>query len=1530
MPAKGKERATKRVRVEDPESGSRGRAVVRPRTGTTARSASAENDRRTQLNIHVHSTRRETDRGNDCFFEAVMRSVYYQLDPHHAWARSKVSRTDISRMRQYIADYITGNPALTEMVAAGVRAEGDIDESAVETVRMGVQRELRDMARSGGQIGLITVLATALALNVRLVVLNDRSKGSAMEYTPFHGLPGRYMRYGLPGHDDVMQRLDNAVPVYLHYHYAYDANDPALRDAPELPGHYQPIEIPGIRSVDPTERIVMAYALTDPNPDVHNGVRIVATTGRRRHSEVEPEPEEDPFRLEDVVLPDIQAERPSHTPNPEATSSTAIHASVEVPTTTGSVTTPGDPSPPAPVPTPTPTPTPPQRARRTELDRLAEGQYWQRQYDIGTKNIENEAERRANELYQRERIPSERQIELGFGTNFGEQDVPWQLYRSRREGRYRDRVEGEDEASFRQFGRREPLTDDDWKQLYRERTGREWRDTPKPTKRPTESTSKPSKAARPLDTDDGIDGPDAPFPTPGPAPTPEPTGTNTRAVVVHTPITPSPPPPPSSATPPPVAAVPETRLVRFDALPRGRPPEAPVRNVYPTLPRMAPPFPKPTAKARPFSLGDAQKWAGDSANEYLRGLVGRIFGSVTIPHIQQFVPAWNRLLRTLRQRGLDMTNRNVRALERMIRRSYPGVQFMQAMERFQRDVGRRQERLDPERWDEVLRLVEEETEFGRRAYQAADQAGAATRQMLVDAGIIAADYFQEHRNRLAADLYDEVSDAGTGLGNVLQGAAATVGAVAGTAVGYGARGVNAALEGARRAFGMVTGSSEPTATEPPVSGGTPVEPAPAPTRERERVPTTEELVQGFERVLDNALERVRPRTEEEQPPPPAAPAAVERLYPEPPPAEEPIPASDAVRDPDAILAESVRLQDQIRRRNDAWLRRLEETAGDRANPAPERLYPDPAAIDVPVADTEPPFRSTAAKSRKPKPPSNVRNLLRENRVNPPPSPRIAKRPARRALGPRAVVPAQRWQGPTKPAFEDYPGVTRAELQRFIPPSYHWGTDTSEEMHRFQIDARENLGDRGVRPVVRGSGRRGRPRKDTLLTDGVGLLVHRPRARDRNRPQPMDEDVVLYTERNAPTRNAKVNRVRALTYADFREVLRSLNPEDDPEQHLRYWILPGVRFNETWYETFPVEEGHPNGRVTRQQAELLARRLLGAQWRIAARRMVAAEAENIRNSRTVSHPLLPPIPPTADAPADGDAGSVRPPSEGEAAWETDPDDPEGVTDDDNRSSIRTNVWSIPGSTTTDEERMVQRSVPPPAGAPSSAAQPPQQPNPVLRSTDPRGQALLRGMDAPVLRQGPHVPPPVGTPTMIVEHRPTPPSTTALVPSPNPVRTDALRAEGVRGFAAQAGLAPESDSGSSTTMEPVTTTEPKPVGEGPVGEMPPDQLNPRKPLHEMQRSIFEAHRIFGNFDRGAKVRTPVAQPNRLEEEEEGDEDTAHGSVASTQRRTLSVMNAFGFEAWDLVNTTTPGEYQRILRGSMAERGMRYARDLGADYH
>lgn len=1528
MPTKGKGKATKKVRVEDPESGPRGRVVERPPTGTTGPSASAVGDRRARLNIHVHNTLTSTDDNNDCFFEAVMRSVYYQLDPYHAWARRKVSRADISNMRRYVADYIAGNPALTEMVAAGVRAEGDIDESAYETVRMGVQRELASMARSGGQIGLITVLATALALNVRLVVLNDRSNGSAMEYTPFHGLPGRYMRYALPDHDDVMERLDNAVPVYLHYHYAYDANDPALRDAPELPGHYQPIEIPGIRDVDPTDRIVVAYTLTDPNPDVHHSVRIVATTGRRRHSEVEPEPEEDPFRLEELLLPDIQAEPLPHTPNPEATSSTAIHAPVEVPTNTSPATNPDEPS--AHTPVPAQGPTPSKRSRRSELERLAEGHKWQRQTDIGVRKIENEAERRANELYQQKHMPPERDNELGFGTNFGEQDIPWQLYRSRREGRYRDRVEGEDEASFRQFGRREPIPDDDWQQMYRERTGREWRDTPKPTKRKTDATGEPSKASRPLDTDDETDGPEAPFPTPGPAPTPEPTGTDTRALVVHSPSTPSPPPPPSSASPPPMAAAPETRLVQFDALPRGRPPEAPIRNVYPTLPRLAPPFPKPTAKARPFSLGDAQKWAGDSANEYLRGLVGRIFGSVTIPHIQQFVPAWNRLLRTLQQRGLDMTNRNVRALERMIRRSYPGVQFIQAMERFQRDVGRRQERLDPERWDEVLRLVEEETEFGRRAYQAADQAGAATRQMLVDAGIIAADYYQEHRNRLAADLYDEVSDAGTHLGNVLQGAAATVGAVAGTAVGYGALGVNAALDGARRAFGTVTGGSEAAATEPPVSGGTPVQPAPAPTRERERVPTTDELLEGFERVLDNALERVRPRTEEEQPPPPATPAAGERLYPEPPPAEEPIPASDAVRDPDAVLAESVRLQDQLRRRNDAWLRRLEEMAGDRVNPAPEQRNPDPATLDGPVADTEPPFRSAAARFRKPKVPRNVRHLLRENRVNPPASPRIAKPPARTALGPRAVVPAQLWQGPTKPAFEDYPGVTRAELQRFIPGSYHWGTDTSEEMHRFQIDARENLGDRGVRPVVRGSGRRGRPRKDTLLTDGVGLLVHRPRVRDRNRHQPRDEDVVLYTERNAPTRNAKVNRVRALTYADFREVLRSLNPDDDPEQHLRYWILPGVRFNERWYETFPAEEGHPNGRVTRQQAELLARRFLGAQWRIAARRMVAAEAENIRNSRTVSHPLLPPIPPAVDAPVDEDAGPARTPSEGQEAREATPDDPEGVIDDDSRSSARTNVWSIPGSTTTDEERMGERSVPPPAGAPRFGAQPPQQPNPVLRSTDPRGQALLRGMDAPVVRQGPHVPPPVGTPTMILEHRPTPPSTTALVPSPNPVRPDSLRAEGVRGFAAQAGLAPESDSGSSTTMDPVTTTEPKPVGEGPVGEMPPDQLNPRKPLHEMQRSIFEAHRIFGNFDRGAKARTPVAQPNRFEEEEEGDEDTAHGSVASTQRRTLSVMNAFGFEAWDLVNTTTPGEYQRILRGSMAERGMRYARDLGADYH
>lgn len=215
------------------------------------------------LRIRVHTTSALTNNNNDCLFEAVMRSLYYQArgGRRHPWARRRVTAEDIVGLRNALADYIRGTPPLVALFA-------DLGQNA--------DREIRLIRGRGNQVGQTAIQGLALMLGERLLVLEDTTGGAHTTHRLGRGFPTVYGHLanagGTPAFTDLALRLDAQVPLYITYYQGEpDPDDP---DA-DIPGHFEPVDLPEERELADEVRVARADALVhapvprtlDPDPD---------------------------------------------------------------------------------------------------------------------------------------------------------------------------------------------------------------------------------------------------------------------------------------------------------------------------------------------------------------------------------------------------------------------------------------------------------------------------------------------------------------------------------------------------------------------------------------------------------------------------------------------------------------------------------------------------------------------------------------------------------------------------------------------------------------------------------------------------------------------------------------------------------------------------------------------------------------------------------------------------------------------------------------------------------------------------------------------------------------------------------------------------------------------------------------------------------------------------------------------------------------------------------------------------------------
>lgn len=203
------------------------------------------------LRIQVHLTSEAFDNTNDCLLEAVMRSLAYQRRGHR-WARARVTVQDIVELRNELADYIEATPALMNR----------LHDTTADPAR-----EIRMIRGRGNQIGQIAVMGLGFMLRERLLVLQDLSGGAHRRHELSRGWPHNYGEGALlPGADeDFTARalaLNDQVPLYItHYYGAPKGKKKKDRVGADLPGHFQPVDVPLERALDDETRATRASLL---------------------------------------------------------------------------------------------------------------------------------------------------------------------------------------------------------------------------------------------------------------------------------------------------------------------------------------------------------------------------------------------------------------------------------------------------------------------------------------------------------------------------------------------------------------------------------------------------------------------------------------------------------------------------------------------------------------------------------------------------------------------------------------------------------------------------------------------------------------------------------------------------------------------------------------------------------------------------------------------------------------------------------------------------------------------------------------------------------------------------------------------------------------------------------------------------------------------------------------------------------------------------------------------------------------------
>ena len=756
-------------------------------TGGTPRTSHKRARIRQNLRIRVYPTAPETDERNDCFFETVMRSLFYQLGTTHPWADPRPSRDAQARLRREVARFVRSQPEIVRVLQDFIRddpldlwltqvPEGRNPEDA-DVVDAELQVRIREMEESGHQIDTLTVTATALAIGARLVVLQRRSDGS---YTTEHGFHRRYGDMNDFPHLRVLgQGLDEQLPVYIHFHAGDNYEG----------GHFQPIHTPDEVQRDPATRLAAAAALTDGED---SGLRTA----------IQIQAEDPPEATETTSDNDEAVEIPIDEAEPVSSSSAFELDQLDVPN----------------LATPDPESRRPRRNR--ELERLAPGALRAREMAIGERNIQNARER-----------PT---VNLGFSSNFQETYLPWQLFRSRVPRGTED-------------DRPRRMTREQFVDMYMGRTGQVPSDQlmaelyPRPSVlgRRTPAAPEWSKSQRKEDEDEdedrgGADGDDSgqipsqPTASPPEEPTPAP------------PI-PSPPPPQPPAAP--VTGRSDPRVAQVDRIPLGPPPPAPTLS-YP-VPTESPEHaltlyraPQSTEytpllpRTRPPSFGQLARLA----QQLQTGSGGSTLDRPALRNLYYDLDGVRRILlraRDIRRTAAQRTEDLMEILRRMQNTPFMRNTWGELYRNFEIQRGR----LDDDRLDEVFRLLEETFTAGEYTAQTVRHFAQRMLSGTRDALLVGADTGLSVYGRVAGTTVDAVHTLGDALGtvtgNIAQGAGAVVGGVLGSAVGA----TREAVDAFRRTTQHWNGPPTPTPIPPPTDGRPPPPvspyyvPSPAPESE---------------------------------------------------------------------------------------------------------------------------------------------------------------------------------------------------------------------------------------------------------------------------------------------------------------------------------------------------------------------------------------------------------------------------------------------------------------------------------------------------------------------------------------------------------------------------------------------------------------------------------------------------------------------------------------------------------------------------
>lgn len=1402
---------------------------------------------RPTLRFRVYNTNRRTDENNACFWETVIRSVYYQfgairLPGTSIRANETPSQEQQQQLRQYVVQYVQRDRLLLARVLAQQYAnvtDTQMDELfGGDALWENARPHLRELTEEERQIGPITLLATARALGIRPVVLHDDSHGAGRTYRTGYGWPNRF------GIDSWGNDIDQGLPVYIHYYAGH------ARPGRDIPGHFQPVQLQD-RLTEPERRHV-AGLLT------HDDYAVQATVTLTRVS-TDPDPEERPLPHGDIRGPSSGPDEASSSVHVAPTDSP--HGEVVVDTS------PRDPASLSERPPPS-SERPTRRRRRTEAELLEQGVSDFRYAEIGKKNLDNKKYKRANDQAYLDfirRYRSEHGDERDaagrvkkdvwnandplphgrappdYGSRLGlvdpetiETDMPRDFV-ARHVTRRRNAPERTNwgSASLGAVQHRTdptpPEVQPPWNPDEATSAPNPWAPSdptrpnhnPRPVYRSRTTDPPPPRSSRKRDLTPDIRGSAKTIrvePPPEPVP-PSPSESTDPPV----PPEPTPAPPAAPVVPPPLQLV--------------DPQPPPRRNEEPPPPSVVP-RPSPPPLRVPSAPPPSRATLPPTRSLITRGAL--------LAWYQRFLthpnrPRWNL--------PTNVSDRDV-------------LRIYDEAVRYLRDNG-----VVPlgnwtmTDWDNALRRI------AQPVNTVLDVAERST-DRLGDTGRRVTDLVQ----RGVQGVVDGAQAIGHGLGTLTVGAGRSlgraVGAIAGATTGaveeaqaiYRATRLQPAtapelyppVDPERGEDGVV----RPPPPQSPYAAEEPVAPRPPAPKPR-APPVPEEFLPAPEPPLPAPVVEPRAPTPPPDPlfRPPRAPA------PPLPPPESPQPPAPEVESVAPAPPMEMDFDESLQDLDAEWLQEDPYNLGslfDTSTDIPD-AQPTPNPPDQPApSPTPPPDESSGggvldSLHRSPVP-DVIRTLLRENRVTPSDPPRAPKpKPKPQAQPPSVLWPPLHDESanPLQPLHRrpaDMPIDLRRERRNRVKQhvglkgvakpvskttykTYSYHTGTSDEMAGLLVDPSNWYGVPRAEMSTIGSGRRGRPR----ATDNLGFLENPARARDYVPIQMADDDLVVYTVKGYTTKGSRPSRARTVTNREFRDLvtrnaqgreddLRDLGWEAFAQNHFNFVQLPGIKSTRQMQDKYTGGLRMEDAYRLRQLLELGSRRRQG-------NRMHLAETNSREVRQLMFEELELPQPRSDTGFEDGHQT---------ASADGAPPRPVSPT-----HSTGTNVWSLGSNTESSHRSEVSRrdiqappSVPPapPALPPTTVAVVSSKPSEATSPAPPLGGPVRESTGFLLRRGHPGQPPPLSPPP---QDTPTVVHGTRLPSPPDPVTTDR-----------------------PTTTDVIPTG----WGEERIGEPPRDILDIRRPRQELYTRIFAAHEQAGTMNRTRQIRRPIpVDPVRVDADE-----------------------------------------------------------------